>query len=73
MITDHINFDSNILNIGCGNSRLSEDMFKEGYTKILNIDWSEVCVAYMKKKYDGVMGKHFKCKFMNETIFTLFR
>ena len=42
---------------------LSEDMYKEGYTNVINIDWSEVCIAYMKRKYDGIMGKGFKCKF----------
>jgi hypothetical protein len=34
--TDHI------MNIGCGNSRMSEDMYDEGYTTIANIDISKV-------------------------------
>jgi EEF1A lysine methyltransferase 4 len=40
-----------ILNVGAGNSRLSEEMFEEGYTQITNIDISNVCVKAMKEKY----------------------
>ena len=37
--------------MGAGNSRLSEEMFEEGYTQITNIDISNVCVKAMKEKY----------------------
>jgi 2-polyprenyl-3-methyl-5-hydroxy-6-metoxy-1,4-benzoquinol methylase len=40
-----------ILNVGSGNSRLSEEMFEEGYTQITNIDISNVCIKAMKDKY----------------------
>ena len=30
--------NSKILNIGAGNSRLSEEMIDDGYTDIINID-----------------------------------
>jgi len=37
--------------VGAGNSRLSEEMYEEGYTTITNIDISNVCVKAMKDKY----------------------
>ena len=72
-MTDYIEFDSQILNVGCGNSskrknnlfaELSWDMYTEGYENILNVDWSEVCIKYMKDKFQGVEGvnpKTFRC------------
>ncbi|KAF8820931.1 putative methyltransferase [Cardiosporidium cionae] len=43
--------DDNILVVGCGTSRLSEDMFKEGYTQITSVDNSPVCIQLMQKKF----------------------
>jgi len=37
--------------VGSGNSRLSEEMFEEGYSNITNIDISNVCVKAMKDKH----------------------
>lgn len=37
-----------MLNIGCGKSLFSEDMYDEGYTNILNIDYSEQVIEDMK-------------------------
>ena len=39
------------MNIGAGNSILSEDMYKEGYKNITNIDFSEIVVDDMQTKY----------------------
>ena len=33
-----------ILNIGCGNSPLCEEMYDEGYKHIYNMDISSVCI-----------------------------
>ena len=33
-----------ILNIGCGNSKLSEWMYDDGYLNITNIDISQTCI-----------------------------
>jgi len=30
-----------VLNIGCGKSLLSEEMYKNGYENILSVDYSE--------------------------------
>ena len=36
--------DIRILNIGCGKSLLSEEMYKGGYQNILNVDYSETVI-----------------------------
>jgi len=36
---------------GCGNSRLTEDMFEDGYTSITNVDVSRVVVDQMMERY----------------------
>jgi len=37
-----------ILNLGCGNSVVCEDMYDEGYTQIWNMDISAVCIDHMR-------------------------
>jgi EEF1A lysine methyltransferase 4 len=41
--------EANILMVGCGNSKLSEEMYADGYTNILNIDISSVVIEQMKE------------------------
>ena len=40
-----------ILMVGCGNSRLSGEMYNDGYTNITNIDISDVVIEKMKTVY----------------------
>ena len=40
-----------ILNVGCGNSRLSEEMDNDGYHNIVNIDSSKVVIENMVEAY----------------------
>ena len=61
VLTDYVSTEDKILNVGCGNSSLSKDMFDEGYERIANIDWSVVCIDYMRDKYETV-GPDFYCK-----------
>jgi len=42
-----ISKDSSILMVGCGNSKLSEQMYDSGFKSILSIDISEVIVNRM--------------------------
>lgn len=35
---------------GCGNSKLSEDMYRDGFRCITNIDYSEVVIENMKDR-----------------------
>lgn len=46
-ISQYVRKDDNILMVGCGNSRLSEDMFDDGFTTLTNIDVSRVVVEQM--------------------------
>lgn len=63
-MTTHIDKTSRILNVGSGNSRLSEEMFEEGYANITNIDISNVCIKAMKDKYKE-KGENFKYLLMD--------
>lgn len=40
-----------VLIVGCGRSRLSEEMSKDGYTDILSTDASKTCIAANQKQY----------------------
>lgn len=49
-----------VLELGCGNSQLSEELYKDGITKITCIDLSAVAVEKMQKRlalkgYNGVL------------------
>lgn len=51
IITTNIDKDHRILNVGAGNSRLSEEMAEEGYSNITNIDICGLVVKAMGEKY----------------------
>lgn len=48
-----INKNSRILNVGCGNSELSERMYDDNYTKIYNIDICKNVIEIMRKRSKG--------------------
>lgn len=43
-----------ILNIGCGNSLITEDMYDNGYENIVNVDNSSVVINQMKQRNYGM-------------------
>ncbi|GMI28519.1 hypothetical protein TeGR_g258 [Tetraparma gracilis] len=51
LIAQYIKKEDNVLVAGCGNSRLSEDMYEDGYSSVANIDISRVVVDQMTDKY----------------------
>lgn len=42
---------TSILNMGCGNSRLGEELYNDGYTGIMNIDISQSVIDKMSRKF----------------------
>ena len=50
IISPYMTKNDKILNIGCGNSRLSEDLSEEGYEDITNIDFSNKVISIMEEK-----------------------
>lgn len=55
--------------VGCGNSKLSEEMYEDGYKSITNIDISSVVVENMKKYYEEKDMK-IECLEMDATSMT---
>ncbi|XP_052404557.1 EEF1A lysine methyltransferase 4 isoform X2 [Carassius gibelio] len=51
LLRQHVGTEENILMLGCGNSALSYDMYRAGYTSITNVDYSNVCVESMAERH----------------------
>jgi len=62
IICEHVKPNHLILNTGSGNSRLSEEMFEDGFTNITNVDISSVVVNSMKEKYADKQGMSYECQ-----------
>ncbi|XP_057524751.1 uncharacterized protein LOC130804355 [Amaranthus tricolor] len=50
-VRKYIPTSSRILMVGCGNAVMSEDMVKDGYEEIMNIDISTVAIEMMGRKH----------------------
>eukprot|EP01132_Coremiostelium_polycephalum_P005434 gene5434-6778_t len=48
--TRYIKDQESLMLLGCGNSQLGEDMNDDSYSNIINIDYSEICIDFMKEK-----------------------
>ena len=53
IVTQYISSNHQILNIGCGNSRMSEEMYEENFEHITNIDISFTVIKAMAEEYEG--------------------
>ncbi|KAL7083652.1 hypothetical protein ACP275_14G176500 [Erythranthe tilingii] len=53
-IRKYISPNSRVLMVGCGNAVISEDMVKDSYEDIMNIDISSVAIELMRKKNEGI-------------------
>ncbi|KAL3000317.1 hypothetical protein AAZX31_09G206800 [Glycine max] len=53
-VRNFIPLSSRILMVGCGNSVMSEDMVKDGYEDIVNIDISSIAIDMMSRKYEHI-------------------
>lgn len=51
LAAQYVKKDDNILMAGAGNSRISEDMYEDGYQTIANVDISRVVIDQMIEKY----------------------
>jgi 2-polyprenyl-3-methyl-5-hydroxy-6-metoxy-1,4-benzoquinol methylase len=51
LVSRYVQPTDRILNVGCGSSRLSEEMHKDNFTNIHNIDFSSVVIAQMQAKH----------------------
>lgn len=43
--------------VGCGNSKLSEQMFQDGYQNIINIDISPTVISQMNEQFPHMTWK----------------
>ncbi|KAG2668756.1 hypothetical protein I3843_14G005900 [Carya illinoinensis] len=53
-VRKYIPTSSRVLMVGCGNAVMSEDMVKDGYEDIMNIDISSVAIDMMRRKYENI-------------------
>eukprot|EP00826_Nyctotherus_ovalis_P064802 TRINITY_DN9513_c0_g1_i10.p1 TRINITY_DN9513_c0_g1~~TRINITY_DN9513_c0_g1_i10.p1 ORF type:complete len:165 (-),score=51.71 TRINITY_DN9513_c0_g1_i10:18-512(-) len=50
-LAQNMKAEDKILHIGCGTSRMTEDMYKEGFTETTNVDISPTAIEQMKERY----------------------
>jgi ubiquinone/menaquinone biosynthesis C-methylase UbiE len=50
-ITSHLNPNSHVLVPGCGNSGMSAAMHSDGFTHLMNIDFSPIVIDQMSRRY----------------------
>ncbi|EAR85248.3 methyltransferase domain protein (macronuclear) [Tetrahymena thermophila SB210] len=60
IITQYINKSTRILNVGCGSSLLSEEMYFEGYKNITNVDYSNNLIKHLVERYSEGFENTFK-------------
>ncbi|EOX96594.1 PREDICTED: methyltransferase-like protein 13 [Theobroma cacao] len=53
-VRNYVPTSSRVLMVGCGNALMSEDMVKDGYEDIMNIDISPVAIEMMRRKYEYI-------------------
>lgn len=53
-VRKYIPTSSRVLMVGCGNAVMSEDMVKDGYENIMNVDISCVAIEMMRRKYEHI-------------------
>mmetsp|Transcript_53860 Transcript_53860/g.128278 ORF Transcript_53860/g.128278 Transcript_53860/m.128278 type:complete len:208 (+) Transcript_53860:88-711(+) len=59
-LLEYLQPEQSILMLGAGNSRLSEDMYEEGFTKITNIDISNVVTKQMQERLRDKPGMSYE-------------
>ncbi|KAK6241221.1 hypothetical protein QUC31_015108 [Theobroma cacao] len=60
LIQAHIKHNCSVLELGCGNSQLCEELYKDGITEITCIDLSSVAVERMKERLLSKGNKEIK-------------
>ena len=45
IITQYMQQTSQILNIGCGNSTLAEELYEDGYHAVTSVDYSKIVIG----------------------------
>ena len=51
MITQYIKPEYNILILGCGNSKLGEELYEDGFKNIVGVDFCQIVIDQMTEHY----------------------
>ena len=54
-----------VLNVGCGTSKMPEDMYNDGFRNIISIDYAQECIDEMTSRFNETMPKTFLFLKMN--------
>lgn len=53
-VRKYVPTSARVLMVGCGNALMSEDMVRDGYGDIMNVDISSVAIEVMRRKYEYI-------------------